>query len=195
MIGTFKANTVDKYLRPIRQQITELVEPNSTVVEFGCGNGDLLFNLSGKIHTGIGLDISEPLIAYCAKRKKKEGINNLEFEIKDLSKEFLPETKIDYSIASLFFHVLPWTETKELLKRIIGTSKTIIVCGFSKPENRRQNTLLWLDQRFTGHYHNYNSYKKNGFTEGLINSIENIQYTKIDTFDPLIKIYKIEIIK
>jgi len=42
MKGLIKANTVDKYLQPIRNQIVDLVETNATVMEFGSGNGDLL---------------------------------------------------------------------------------------------------------------------------------------------------------
>ena len=46
MKGTIKSNTVDRYLSPIRLQIVELVVPNSTLLEVGCGNGDLLFKVS-----------------------------------------------------------------------------------------------------------------------------------------------------
>jgi len=191
MKGTVKANTVDKYLGPIRDQIIELIEPNTSVAEFGCGNGDLLFKLSDKIKTGIGLDKSLQLISYASKRKKKEKIKNVEFKIIDLVKEPFSELKTDYSIASLLFHILTWREATDLLKKLITTSETTIVCGFSKPGNLKDNILLWLDQRFTRHYSNYRNYKKRGFTEGLLNSIGDIKYSEFDTFDPVIKIYKI----
>ncbi len=51
-----KVNTVDKYLRSILLQIVNLVEPDSRVIEFGCGNGDLLFKLANKIEEGIGIN-------------------------------------------------------------------------------------------------------------------------------------------
>ena len=59
MKGAVKTNTVDKYLKSIRFQIIELIKPDSNVVEFGCGNGDLLFKLSGKIKSGVGFDKSK----------------------------------------------------------------------------------------------------------------------------------------
>lgn len=191
MKGIVKANTVDRYLSPIRNQIIDLIEPNTTLVEFGCGNGDLLFKLSDKIQTGIGFDKSEQLIAYASKRKKKEKVKNLEFRTIDLVKESFSESKKDYSISSLLFHVLAWKEATELLKKQIASSETTIVCGFSKPENLKQYLLLWLDQRFTSHYSNYRNYRKKGFTEGLLNSVGNLTYRRFDTFDPVIKIYKI----
>lgn len=191
MKGIVKANTVDKYLRPIRHQIIELIEPNTSVVEFGCGNGDLLFKLSTKIKSGIGLDKSTQLISYARKRKEEEKVSKLDFRIINLVTEPFTDLKKDYSIASLLFHILTWRESIDLLKKIIDTSEITIVCGFSSPRNLKQNMLLWLDQRFTNHYSNFRNYKKEGFTEGLLNSIQGIKYSRFDTFDPVIKIYKI----
>lgn len=191
MKGAIKANTVDKYLRPIRLQIVELVEPNATVLELGCGNGDLLFKLSDKIETGIGIDKSEQLITYASDRQNKEAISNLEFQSADILEDSFSHPETDYSISSLLFHVVPLDKAIELLRKQIATSKTTIICGFTEPKSTKHRILLWLDQRFTSHYSNFRNYKKNGYTKGLLNSIENIEYQTIDTFDPVIKIYKI----
>jgi len=43
-----KLNAADN-LAPIRNQMSDLIAPSSTVIEFGCGNGDLLFRLSPKM--------------------------------------------------------------------------------------------------------------------------------------------------
>ncbi|TNJ42535.1 methyltransferase domain-containing protein [Tamlana fucoidanivorans] len=191
MQGLIKAHTVDKYLHPVRLQILELIEPNTTVVELGCGNGDLLFKLSNKIKAGIGIDKSEQLIKYASNQIKKKQIKNLEFRAFDILQNACLNSKTDYTIACLVFHILPRKEAIVLLKKMIATSKTTIICGFSKPENLKQKTFLWFDQRFTSHYSHFCNFMENGFTEGLLHPIENIKYQKIDTFDPVIKIYKI----
>lgn len=191
MKGIIKANTVDKYLRSIRYQIVELVEPNKTLLELGCGNGDLLFKLSGKLKFGIGIDNSEGLIEYAKDQMKQQQITNLEFRMADLLKHEFSDSKTDYSVASLLLHILPWDKSIQLVERLVAISNTTIICGFTAPENIKQEMLLWFDQRFTGHYSNFKDYKKNGFTEGILNAIENIAYSRIDTFDPVIKIYKI----
>lgn len=191
MKGKIKANTVDRYLRPIRLQVVELVKTNSTVLELGCGNGDLLFKLSNKINSGIGIDSSRQLIGYATDRIEKEQVVNLEFKLIDILKEIPLETEKDYFIASLLFHILPWENSVELTEKMINNTETTIICGFSKPENFKQKLLLWFDQRFTKHYRNFKEYADNGFTEGLLNSIQDIEYSIIDTFDPVIKIYKI----
>ncbi|WP_149272927.1 class I SAM-dependent methyltransferase [Pareuzebyella sediminis] len=191
MKGKIKANTVDRYLLPIRLQIVELIKPNSTVLEFGCGNGDLLFKLSNKIISGVGIDNSKKLIAYANARIGREQVINLEFKLIDILKDTFLETEKDYFIASLLFHILPWENSVELIEKMSSNAKTTVICGFSKPENFKQKLLLWLDQRFTKHYRNFQEYEENGFTEGLLNSIQDIEYSTIDTFDPVIKIYKI----
>ena len=191
MKGIIKANTVDKYLRSIRYQIVELVEPNKTLLELGCGNGDLLFKLSGKLKFGIGIDNSEGLIEYAKDQMKQQQITNLEFRMADLLKHEFSDSKTDYSVVSLLLHILPWDKSIHLVERLVAISNTTIICGFTAPENIKQEMLLWFDQRFTGHYSNFKDYKKNGFTEGILNAIENIAYSRIDTFDPVIKIYKI----
>lgn len=190
-IGSIKANTVDRYLLPIRLQIKDLIKPDSNVMEYGCGNGDLLFKLSDKIKTGKGIDKSEPLIARAQRRMEKEAVPNLSFQIKDLTKAPFHGPMVDYSIASLLFHTMAWPDAKQVLETMIASSKTTIVCGFSEPERTMQSLLLWLDQRFTGHYRHYAAYRDHGFTEGLLQSFETLKVTRYDTFDPVIKIYKI----
>lgn len=191
MKGVIKTNTVDKYLNPIRHQLSDLIASNSNVVEFGCGNGDLLFILSHKIQWGTGIDNSASLIKYASNRKEKEKVENLTFKPIDLTKDKLPETKMDYAVASLLFHVLPKEDAINLLRKMIASSEVTLVCGFSEPKSTKQRLLLWLDQRFTKHFFNFKSYQKEGFMNGLLHSIHNIEYCEIDTFDPVIKIYKI----
>lgn len=190
MKGTLKSNTADRYLLPIREQIKELVRSDSVVVDFGCGTGDLLFQLAGKIHSGIGIDYSQSLIAYAQRRMEREQIGNLNFIQMDLNEHF-PKNQADYAIASLFFHVLPRDCAHQLLKQMIGTYQTTIVCAFSKPGNWKQRFLLWLDQRFNRHYVHFKEYQYQGYMEGLLENIDSIQYTSYDTFDPVIKLYHI----
>ena len=189
--GKLKNKTVDKYLLPIRNQIVDLIQPNSYIYDFGCGNGDLIFMLSEKIKKGTGFDNSKSLISYANKRKSLEQIRNIDFKIIDVCKDQLPNAKVNYSIASLFLHVLSKNDAYFLLKQMINISEITILCGFTKPQNWRQRFLLYMDQRFTGHYSKFKAYKENNYMEGILRSFNNIRYEWYPTFDPVIKIYKI----
>ena len=188
--GKVKASTVDKYLRRIREQIVEIVKKNSTVIEYGCGNGDLMFKLSSKIKSGIGVDISDELIQYAKDRALTEGSKNLEFKAFNATNDSESD-QMDYCITSLVLHVLSVQDSKKLIDLMVRRGETILICAFSKPMNSWQSFLLWLDQRFSGHYKHFKMYKRNGYAKGLLDSYKVISYSEIDTFDPVIKIYEI----
>ena len=191
MKAYIKKNSTDRYLYPIRKQIIELINPDSSVYDFGCGNGDLLFKLSAKIRKGIGFDNSKSLISYANKRKSLEQINNIDFKLVNLTKDSLTNNPVNYSVASLFFHVLYKKDALRLLQKMIDISEVTIVCGFSKPKTCKQNFLLHLDQRFSSHYPNFTNYKENNYMKGILDSIKNIDIECYSTFDPVIKIYRI----
>ncbi|WP_420580373.1 class I SAM-dependent methyltransferase [Reichenbachiella sp.] len=191
MKGKIKANTVDKYLRPIREQICDLVAEDARVLEIGCGNGDLLFRLASKIKQGTGLDIDGRLIAYANDRKETEGVQNLNFRVADVVHEHMPAKPFDYAIASLVFHVLKPEEAHELVHQLLNSADQMIICAFCAPTNWWQRFLLWLDQRFSGHFSHFNSYQKGGYMSGILESLENVRMEEVNTFDPVIKIYLI----
>lgn len=191
MKGSVKANTVDKYLSPIRKQMIDLVDKGSTVTEYGCGNGDLLFQLSDKIKSGIGIDVSHSLITYANARKARENIQNLDFICGDLQRDHSLVSNTDVAIASLLFHVLPGKDASALLKQMINLAEITIVCGFVPPQVWHQSLLLWLDQRFSGHFHLFKAYQKAGYMQGLLDTVPGIAYEHHATFDPVIGIFKI----
>ena len=189
MKGAVKANTVDKYLKPIRHQIIDLVEPDSTVIELGCGNGDLLLKLSHKIKHGLGIDISASLIQYAIEKSKKEGQNNLKFICAEATINSESAQTYNYAVASLLLHVMPQHQAVKLLKHMMEIADMLIICEFSKPENWKQRFLLWLDQRFSGHYHHFKAFQNNNYMAGLLQTLSQTEYVCYDTFDPVIKIY------
>ncbi len=190
MNGALKSNTSDKYLRPIRRQISDLLNPGAEVIDFGCGTGDLLFQLSDKINSGVGIDKSKRFIDYALKRKEQLQIENLDFIQLDLQKSF-PEKKADYAIISLFFHLLPKHDAHLLLRRIIDHFQITIVCAFCRPSKWTQRLLLWLDQRFNAHYANFKLYQRAGYMEGMLEKIDLAHFECHNTFDPVIKLYVI----
>lgn len=185
-----KLKTADN-LAPVRNQMRDLIEPNSRVLDFGCGNGDLLFKLSSKIKFGLGIDQSKNLIDQAVKQKEVYNISNLDYLCETLGNNFEHSESYDYAIASLFFHVIPLSEAVPLLHKMRAIAETIIICALSRPETLSQKFILWLDQQFTGHYKNFKAYQKHGYMEGILAEIPG---SKIDTFDTalsVVKIYKI----
>lgn len=180
----------DENLTPIRRQIVELIEPSSKVIEFRCGNGDLLLSLSPKIKHGLGIDKSEALIGQAINHKENRGICNVDFVCKELGKNYAPYETYDFSVASLFFHVIPQSESLRLVNKMIDISDNVLVCAFSCPESINQKLLLWLDQRFSSHHRNFNAYQRSGYFEGILKNVRYSNLSTFDTFIPFVKIYR-----
>lgn len=178
-------------LAPIREQITGLIKPASTVIDFGCGSGDQLLKLSPKIQSGLGIDKSKTLIESALAQKKRKNIFNIDFLCKELGEEYEPTERYDYSIASLLLHVIPRSQSIYLLHKMRELSRTTLLCGFSRPETLQQKALLWLDQRFSGHYQNFMAYQKQGYMEGLIAEVPGSNVITSDTHIPFVKIYQL----
>ena len=132
-------------LLPLRKQMAKLIEPNSSVIEFGCGNGDLLFELSSKIKYGLGIDRSKKMIDYAIQKQSVMNLSNINYKCEELSIDYQTTESYDYSIASLFFHVIPWSDSVYLIKKMKEISDKIVLCGFSQPSTLQQEALLWLD--------------------------------------------------
>ena len=192
MKGQLKAYTTDKYLLPVRKQLFEMIDKHATVVEFGCGNGDQLFHLSSKIQSGIGIDFSQELIECANQRKLKENVKNLEFFVQDLTELNNSSNLVSFSLSCLLYHTMSWDAALEVVQQQVETAQTTLICGFSAPETWKQKSLLLLDQRFTKHYPYFKTYARNGYTIGMLQAA-GIEYNQcISTFDPVIKVYRIE---
>jgi SAM-dependent methyltransferase len=185
-----KLNAADN-LTPIRQQMTDLIKPDSRVVEFGCGNGDLLFKLSNKIKYGLGIDKSKTLIEYAKYQKKRNNISNIDFVCEELGVHYNHSDTYDFSTASLFFHVIPTSEAVYLINKMREISNQMLICGFSCPDTLQHKLVMWLDQRFSRHYQNFVAYQKFGYLEGTIEKTQCSNIRTYNTHVPFVKIYKL----
>ncbi len=58
--------------------------PNSSIVDYGCGNGMLMQLLSEKVKSYTGVDFSAPFIVAANHKKQSFGIQNAEFHCADI---------------------------------------------------------------------------------------------------------------
>lgn len=194
MKGFIKSITTDKYLLPIRHQICGLVKQNSSVIEFGCGNGDLLFKLSNKISYGLGIDNSKNLIKYAIQKSKALEKNNLSFKVFNINNPIEFSSTYNYAVVSLLLHLLPWKSSIKLLQTMFTVTDNIIICSFVKPNTKKEKILLHVDQFFSNQYSNFNYFINNNGVKGLLEEL-NIPKSNIisfNTFDNSIKVYNIK---
>lgn len=168
-----------------------MTKPDSRVIEFGCGNGELLLKLSSKIDSGLGIDQSKSQIEKALIKKKENKISNVEFVCQSLDKNFSTVKVYDTAIASLFFHVIPVKDSICLINKMKEIADTILICGFCKPKTLPQRSLLWIDQKLTNHYKHFKAYTRFGFLNGILSECKISNIKTYDTKIPFVKIYEI----
>lgn len=159
----FKSKTADKVLQSLREEIITLININSSVIEIGCGTGDLLFKLSDKIERGLGVDIDRSMIEFAKKKKDKLSFANLEFEKRDFSKSELDFTKkYDISTSTLCLHEMDSENAIKTLKTMAKISSKIIIADYSKPKSFLGKISLEFDEFISGHYSKFRKYRQKG---------------------------------
>jgi SAM-dependent methyltransferase len=166
----------DKLIAPNQDRmfgkINNIIEPDSEILDVGCGTGRLEFFLSEKCKRITGIDLSKKNIEQAEKKLKKRKHNNIDFKhigfdnfAKNNSHTF------DYAIVTYVIHELPYEQRLSLLKGISGISKKIIVGDYLVPSPKGLwNVLNEIVEFAAGkdHYDNFKSFVRHNGIAGLL---------------------------
>jgi ubiquinone/menaquinone biosynthesis C-methylase UbiE len=89
-------------------------------LDYGCGNGHYLINISSKIKKGIGIDISETLINHARTKMKEENIDNLGFMVMDAMDTTFEDGYFDIIHGQSILHHLDLKKSLIEIKRILN---------------------------------------------------------------------------
>jgi SAM-dependent methyltransferase len=166
----------DKLIAPNQdrmfRKIKELVEPDSEILDVGCGTGRLEFFLSDKCKKITGIDLSEKNINIAEKKLKKSNRDNIYFKHKGFD-NFIKNNSLnfDYVIVTYVIHELPYKERLSLLRGISGISKKIIVGDYLVPSPKGLWKVLNEVVEFAAgkdHYTNFKSFVRHNGIAGLL---------------------------
>ena len=105
-----KRKRIYNYVRPridTEEEIIKLISPNSSVLDVGCGNGDLLIRMrkQGFSNRLIGIDISEGILQPGINQNKEEDLN-IVFKVGNAEKLEFPDNALDVIISKhVLYHV------------------------------------------------------------------------------------------
>ena len=164
--GTF----YDKLIAPNQDRmfarIKELIEPNSEVIDIGCGTGRLEFFISDNCAHIKGIDLSKRNIERAVLNLKNNPRDNISFQHTGFS-EYANNSpsKFDYAVLTYVIHEVPEEDREKLLTSISGIAEKIIIGDYLVPRpNGFWNLLNELVEFAAGseHYKNYKSFVANG---------------------------------
>ncbi len=71
----------------VTNTIAEELTPAMRVLDVGCGNGGILLELSGRFHSGVGIDHDPEHVRLAEDERRAQGIQNVEFRLMDFPSE------------------------------------------------------------------------------------------------------------
>lgn len=156
----FKSHTADRVLAPLRKALLDLIQPNASLLEVGCGTGDLLFQAAGKINSGLGIDIDPKMIRYAESKRQNQNLNHLRFERVDALS--MAPGRFNVGTSTLCLHELPQPKACALLKMLLKHSDMVLVADYTQAKSMLGRWSIGFDELLSGHYRNYRNYRKNG---------------------------------
>jgi len=110
-----------KELRPDLRAIANMISPSSTLLDVGCGEGDLLSWLKEeKKVSGRGIELSQSGVNRCISR----GLSVIQGDA-DIDLAYYPDKGYDYVVLSQTLQTL--RQPKEVLKQLVRISRHAIV--------------------------------------------------------------------
>jgi SAM-dependent methyltransferase len=150
----------------VKKIIKNLINANSTVVDVGCGTGELVFCLSYQPAKVVGFDLNEGVLEYSRIKKRRLQVKNAEFITKDVKDPgFLAGNYFDYAVLSMVLHQFNLAEANQILNSTKRVVKHLIIPDFINP--LPENIFGWgatIIERMAGgnHYCNFKKYQKQG---------------------------------
>lgn len=158
-----KTTFADKSLAPLRDDVCRLLDHDATVLEVGCGTGDLLIKASSQIKHGHGFDLHSPMIDFAKQQAESKHLSNLTFECKDPTLAAANLNQFDISTSTLCLHTLDFNKGVRLLNTMANQSHKIIIADYTQPKSWLSAIAIECDELLSGHYSRFAQYRKAGY--------------------------------
>jgi len=154
-------------------QIKNLVEPQSTIIDVGCGTGRLEFTLADKCKSVLGIDLSERNIERAHLTLSKNPDQKISFQHSDISEIINSgNAHFDFAILTYVIHEVDEEVRINLLNEIGRVADKIIIGDYLVPKPKGFGSYFSEIIEFIAgaeHYRNYKSYVANGGIQYLAN--------------------------
>ena len=151
-------------------EIKNLIEPNSSIIDVGCGTGRFSFTIADKAKKVVGIDLSSKNIAAANQTLQKNPNNKISFLHTDLARLISQNHHFDYAVMTYVIHEVNPDERILLLNEMAEIANKIIIGDYLVPTNKGFWGLLNEVVEFAAgneHYTNFKDFVKNDGLTGL----------------------------
>lgn len=160
----------DKFIAPNQKelfaQIIKLIEPETKIIDIGCGTGFFSFSVANKCQSVLGIDLSARNINKANQNLRNKPIDKLSFShgyLRDIISQ--GKEHFDYAILTYVIHEVNEKERIPLLLEIAQVADKIIIGDYLIPHPRNFSGKLTRIIEFIAgaeHYRNFKNYEANG---------------------------------
>lgn len=166
---------VDPALRKARKLVSRQIKPGSSLIDIGCGTGELVLFLADSCTELVGVEASHAMWAYAHQRARDLRLRNVRFIFASGEKlQDYPSDFFDYATACMVLHEMKAAQRLPVLREMQRLARTLILIDYRVPPPVNfVATICRLIERLAGshHYHNYLSFRQSG---GLLPLLETL---------------------
>lgn len=151
--------------------VKNIIEPNSTLLDVGCGTGRLAFQIADKCSRVDAIDLSKRNIELANKKLNKNPKSNIKFIHADVLNHLTEnENKYDYAVLSYVIHEIDESLRENILLALSkSVSKTILIDYLTPRIKGMWSLLNEIVEYGAGkeHYSNFKTYVAQNGIKGL----------------------------
>ena len=157
---------VDPLLRRVHRLVRSQVKPGSTLIDIGCGTGELLFSLADVGSELVGVETSNRMWSFANRQARRRGFNNVQILFGDGAKlENYSAGFFDYAIACMVLHEMDASQRLPVLKEMKRLAPNLILVDYRvPPPTNLAAAMCRFIERLAGirHFRNYTSFVNGG---------------------------------
>ena len=162
--------------------ITNHLPENSdiNVLDIGCGNGALLKELSPRINSGVGIDLSANIIERA--KMLNASNSNLSFKVIDGPVIPLEDQSLDLVISMLSFRYLDWDPLMDEIKRVLKPGGKVLILDMVTVPVKLKEIPTFLSHKLK-QKRQLKKYK--AFNENLAKLVKHPDWKKMLDYNPI----------
>jgi len=166
----------DKLIAPNQDrlfvEIKNLIQPNSKVLDVGCGTGRFSFFIADKVETVVGIDLSKKNIETANKSLSKKENTKITFHHSDIAKIKSSYEHFDYAVMTYVIHEVNPDKRIALLNEMAMIADKIIIGDYLVPVEKGFWSLLNEIVEYLAGREHYSNFKNFVMNKGLLGLVD-----------------------